>query len=191
MALNIKPGLKAWKDIIVPESITINPRKEIPMDPVIYQPIGVIRTPFKELEGMPIQPRGAQSVQGEVVVDAAYVEGLKDVDGFSHLILIYQFHRSKGFDLTVKPFLDDRKRGVFATRAPRRPNAVGLSIVTLIDRTANVLQVGNIDVADKTPLLDIKPYVPAFDCPEVTAIGWLEGKADHCRVMTSDNRFVE
>lgn len=161
------------------------------MDQIIFQPIGYIRTPFKALEGMPIQPRGGQLVRGEVVLDDEYQEGLNDIDGFSHLILIYQFHRSKGYELTVKPFLDDSKRGLFATRAPRRPNAVGLSIVNLISRKGNVLQVENVDVVDRTPLIDIKPYVPAFDSPNVTAIGWLEGKVERCRAMTSDSRFVE
>ncbi len=159
------------------------------MDPIIFHPIGVIRTPFKDLEGMPIQPNSAQPVEGQVVLDPVYEEGLKDIDGFSHLILIYQFHLSKGFKLTVTPFLEDRKRGLFATRAPRRPNAVGLSIVSLLGCKGNLLRVGNIDVVDQTPLIDIKPYVPDFDAPEVTAIGWLEDKAKQSRVARSDQRF--
>ncbi len=152
-------------------------------------PIGVIRTPFETLEGMPIQPAGAGKAVGQVVVDPQYAEGLADIEGFSHLILIYVFHQSKGFRLKVKPFLDDRVRGLFATRAPRRPNPVGLSIVELLRREENILHVGHIDVVDGTPLLDIKPYVPAFDSPEATAIGWLEGKAEHSRSMRSDERF--
>lgn len=161
------------------------------MDPIIFHPIGVIRTPFKDLEGMPIQPNSAQPVEGQVVLDPVYEEGLKDIDGFSHLILIYQFHLSKGFKLTVTPFLEDRKRGLFATRAPRRPNAVGLSIVSLLGCKGNLLRVGNIDVVDQTPLIDIKPYVPDFDAPEVTAIGWLEDKAKQSRVARSDQRFAD
>ena len=161
------------------------------MDPIIFHPIGVIRTPFKDLEGMPIQPNSAQPVEGQVVLDPVYEEGLKDIDGFSHLILIYQFHHSKGFKLTVTPFLEDRKRGLFATRAPRRPNAVGLSIVSLLGCKGNLLRVGNIDVVDQTPLIDIKPYVPDFDAPEVTDIGWLEDKAKQSRVARSDQRFAD
>lgn len=161
------------------------------MNQIVYHPIGTIRSPFKELSGMPIQPRGAQSATGEVVVDEAYEPGLKDIDGFSHLILIYHFHKSQGFELTVKPFLDDHQRGVFATRAPRRPNSIGLSIVTLLERSGNVLRVGEIDVADRTPLLDIKPYVPMFDAPEASAIGWLEGKAEQFREKRSDRRFLK
>ncbi len=159
------------------------------MDTIVFNPIGVIRTPFKCVEGMPIQPAGAETVTGQVVVDPQYAGGLADIEGFSHLILIYAFHRSEGFDLKVKPFLDDQRRGVFATRAPRRPNPIGLSVVSLAGRENNVLHVGNIDVLDGTPLLDIKPYVPAFDAPGATAVGWLEGKETLCRRMRSDERF--
>ena len=160
------------------------------MSQIVYQPIGIIRSPFKELSGMPIQPRGAQSAEGKVVVDTAYEAGLGDVDGFSHLILIYHFHKSQGFELKVKPFLDDSHRGVFATRAPRRPNSIGLSIVPLLERSGNVLRVGEIDVADRTPLLDIKPYVPQFDAPQASAVGWLEDKAEQFREKRSDRRFI-
>jgi tRNA-Thr(GGU) m(6)t(6)A37 methyltransferase TsaA len=159
------------------------------MDGVRMNPIGVIRTPFDTLEGMPIQPTGAEQVNGQVVVDPQYEAGLADIEGFSHLFLIYLFHQSEGFQLTVKPFLDDHRRGLFATRAPRRPNPVGLSIVTLLRRDKNVLQVGHIDVVDGTPLLDIKPYVPAFDAPGATSIGWLEGKVERSRWLRSDERF--
>ena len=159
------------------------------VEPIIMKPIGAIRTPFKTLEGMPIQPVGAPQVEGRVVVDPSYADGLADIEGFSHLILIYAFHRSRGFDLKVKPFLDDHVRGLFATRAPRRPNPIGLSVVTLLRREGNILHVGNIDVVDGTPLLDIKPCVPAFDAPAVTGIGWLEGKVQQSRDMRSDTRF--
>ena len=159
------------------------------MEPIVMNPIGVIRTPFKTLEGMPIQPVGAAETEGSVVVDPSYADGLADIEGFSHLILIYAFHQSKGFDLSVKPFLDDRMRGLFSTRAPCRPNPLGLSVVKLLRRQENILHVVNIDVVDGTPLLDIKPCVPAFDSPEVTAIGWLEGKAKQSRDMRSDTRF--
>jgi tRNA-Thr(GGU) m(6)t(6)A37 methyltransferase TsaA len=159
------------------------------MNQMVMKPIGVIRTPFNTLEGMPIQPVGAGQTAGQVIIDPQYAEGLADIDGFSHLILIYVFHQSKGYQLKVKPFLDDRMRGLFATRAPRRPNPIGLSVVKLLRREGNSLHVGNIDVVDGTPLLDIKPYVPAFDAPEATAIGWLEDKVEHSRSMRSDERF--
>ena len=159
------------------------------METIMIKPIGVIHTPFKTIEGMPIQPAGAQAVMGEVVVEPAYTGGLDDIDGFSHLILIYAFHRSRGYELKVKPFLDDRERGLFATRAPRRPNPIGISVVSLKSREDNILHVAGIDVLDGTPLLDIKPYVPAFDAPEVTAVGWFSGKEDQSRDMRSDERF--
>jgi tRNA (adenine37-N6)-methyltransferase len=154
-------------------------------------PIGTIHTPFENLEGMPIQPSGAADVMGTIVINKEYEPGLKDIEGFSHLILLYQFHRSKGFDLLVKPFLDDQKRGLFATRAPRRPNPIGLSIVRLIERKDNVLSIKDIDVLSGTPLLDIKPYVPAFDVKKVTRTGWLEDKQEKAKTLKSDNRFIE
>ena len=154
-------------------------------------PIGMIETPFKDLEGMPIQPTGAKGVKGRILIAPAYEKGLADIEGFSHLILLYLFHASKGFDLTVTPFLDNTPRGVFSTRAPRRPNPIGLSIVRLTARKGPVLDIQDIDVLDKTPLLDIKPYVPGFDIKAVTSTGWLEktqGKAEH---LKSDRRFIE
>ena len=160
------------------------------MDTVAMDPIGVIRTPFKTRDGMPIQPSGAEQFTGRVVLEPQYEDGLADIEGFSHLFLIYLFHQSRGYELSVKPFLDDHQRGLFATRAPRRPNPIGLSIVTLIRREKNILHVGQIDVVDGTPLLDIKPYVPAFDAPEVTSIGWLDGKVERSRWLRSDERFT-
>ncbi len=155
-----------------------------------FAPIGFIETPFHDLVGMPIQPAGAKNIKGRVIVDEAYEEGLDDIDGFSHLILLYGFHQSRGYDLKVKPFLDDRKRGLFSTRAPRRPNPIGLSVVRLLYRDERVLTVQGIDVLNGTPLLDIKPYVPKFDIKEVTAVGWLEKHQAKASSMTSDDRFT-
>jgi tRNA (adenine37-N6)-methyltransferase len=138
---------------------------------------------------MPIQPAGTESALGRVVLDEAYAEGLTDIGGFSHLFLIYLFHQSHGFNLIVKPFLDNRMHGVFATRAPRRPNPIGLSVVRLLRHERNILHVADIDVLDGTPLLDIKPFVPDFDAPEVSSIGWLEGKVDRVNRVRSDGRF--
>jgi tRNA-Thr(GGU) m(6)t(6)A37 methyltransferase TsaA len=153
-------------------------------------PIGTIHTPFDDLEGMPIQPSGAAQVQGTIVMDKEYEQGLNDLEGFSHIILLYHFHRSKGYDLMVKPFLDDQKRGLFSTRAPRRPNPIGLSIVRLITRDRNRLTIKGIDVLNCTPLIDIKPYVPGFDAKDVTAIGWLEKSHEKATSLKSDDRFV-
>jgi tRNA-Thr(GGU) m(6)t(6)A37 methyltransferase TsaA len=118
-----------------------------------------------------------------------YREGFQDLEGFSHLILLYHFHRSRGFDLRVIPFLDCQARGLFATRAPRRPNAIGLSVVRLVDIREGSLYVENIDIVDGTPLLDIKPYVPAFDAPSPARTGWLERAAEDAARTKSDDRF--
>lgn len=159
------------------------------MDEIRYTPIGVIQTPYQTIEEMPIQPSGAETAVGQVVVEPDYIDGLADIDGFSHLILLYHFHQVKGYELNVKPFLDDQQRGLFSTRAPRRPNPIGLSVVTLLERKDNVLHIGRIDVLNGTPLLDMKPFVPDFDAPDVTALGWLEGKAGRSRIQRSDDRF--
>ncbi|RZB29988.1 MAG: hypothetical protein SRB1_02268 [Desulfobacteraceae bacterium Eth-SRB1] len=154
-------------------------------------PIGFIETPFNDSVGMPIQPSGAELVKGRIIVDEAYEQGLTDVEGFSHLILLYYFHRSKGYDLMVKPFLDDQQRGLFSTRAPRRPNPIGISIVRLLSRSGRILTIQGIDVVSGTPLIDIKPYVPKFDIKDVTASGWLEKNQNKVASKTSDSRFVE
>ena len=158
-------------------------------EPITFQPIGIIRSPFREPEDMPIQTSGAEGVEGTVELDPQYTAGLKDLEGFSHILLIYHFHRSKGFSLKVKPFLDDAVRGVFSTRAPRRPNSIGFSVVRLNAVAGSVLTIQDVDVLDGTPLLDIKPYVPQFDAKSAERIGWLAGKAEAAREMRSDDRF--
>ncbi|MCP3872439.1 MAG: tRNA (N6-threonylcarbamoyladenosine(37)-N6)-methyltransferase TrmO [Desulfobacteraceae bacterium] len=152
--------------------------------------IGIIETPFENLEGMPIQPSGAKKVVGTVVINEEYIQGLKDLEGFSHIILLYYFHKSKGYNLMVTPFLDDQKRGLFSTRAPRRPNSIGLSIVELISIQGNKIRINGIDVLNNTPLVDIKPYVPGFDTKEVTSVGWLKKMQDKAKFLKSDDRFV-
>ncbi|MFC1895129.1 tRNA (N6-threonylcarbamoyladenosine(37)-N6)-methyltransferase TrmO [Thermodesulfobacteriota bacterium] len=153
------------------------------------KPIGIIHTPFKQPEGMPIQPAGATGVKGTVEIFEEFRAGLKDLDGFSHIILLYLFHRSEGFKLEVVPFMDTRPRGLFATRAPKRPNPIGLSLVQL-DRIKNgSLHVQNVDILDGTPLLDIKPYVPEFDSHTDIRTGWLEQARQIVDKRKSDNRF--
>jgi len=156
---------------------------------IIYSPIGIIHTPFTEARKMPIQPAAAKGIEGTVDIKPEFENGIKDLDGFSHIILLYHFHFSMGFSLEVVPFLDDKLRGVFATRAPRRPNPIGLSVVRLVDIEKNRLYIQNIDVVDGTPLLDIKPYVPEFDDQKAEKIGWLSGKIDRIREIKSDERF--
>ncbi len=141
---------------------------------IYYKPIGVIYSPFKEPSGTPIQSVVSRDIKGTIEIFPEYAEGLKDIEGFSHIILIYHFHLSKEFYLMVKPFLDDKLHGVFATRAPSRPNPIGISIVRLIKIEASILHIRDIDIVNNTPLLDIKPYVLEFDCREVKKTGWLE-----------------
>jgi tRNA-Thr(GGU) m(6)t(6)A37 methyltransferase TsaA len=152
-------------------------------------PIGVIHTPFKQREDMPIQPAGARDFTASVEVFAEYRAGLKDLDGFSHLILLYQFHKSQGFSLEVVPFMDTQPRGLFATRAPKRPNPIGLSVVRLDSVEGGVLAVRNVDILDGTPLLDIKPYVPEFDAQDQVRTGWLEAAKHSVSTRRSDDRF--
>jgi tRNA-Thr(GGU) m(6)t(6)A37 methyltransferase TsaA len=142
----------------------------------VMRPIGVIRTPFSDPSQTPIQPSRSKA-EGTVEVDAAYEEGLEDLEGFSHIILVYLFHCSSGYSLKVKPFLDDRQHGLFSTRYPRRPNPIGLSVVRLIGREGRILHIAGADVLDGTPLLDIKPYVPEFDAQADVRFGWLEPRA--------------
>lgn len=142
-----------------------------------FQPIGLIHTPFHSKDQTPIQPYRSKAA-GKVKVLPDYEPGLEDVDGFSHIYLLYFFHHSDpGYQLTVTPFLDDQPKGLFATRYPRRPNPIGLSVVRLVSRDGRVLRVEGIDVLDGTPLLDIKPYVPPFDAFPNASLGWLEGRA--------------
>ena len=159
------------------------------MEPISYKPIGVIHTPFVDQEGMPIQPSGGSGIQGYIELYPDHLEGLKDLDGFSHILLIYHFHRSSNYTLSVKPFLDHEHRGVFATRAPRRPNPIGISVVRLEKIEGTTLHISNVDIVDSTPLLDIKPCVPDFDCLENVRIGWLAGRANRAAGKKSDERF--
>ncbi|MBN2554328.1 MAG: tRNA (N6-threonylcarbamoyladenosine(37)-N6)-methyltransferase TrmO [Anaerolineales bacterium] len=155
-----------------------------------FESIGIIHSPFRDPSNMPIQPGGNSSKRGYADINPAYAEGLKDLDGFSHLILLYHFHRTTQVRLTVTPFLDREPRGVFSTRAPTRPNPIGLSIVRLESIDGCRLHLLNLDILDGTPLLDIKPYVPAFDHQEGVRIGWLAPSTDEVSDAHSDDRFV-
>ena len=158
---------------------------------ISYTSIGIIHTPFDHPQGMPIQAAYAPEIRGVVEVDPKYTAGLKDLDGFSHVILLYHFHQSGGLKLRVKPFLDDEERGIFAVRAPRRPNPIGLSVVQLERIEDNVLYVRGVDMLDSTPLLDIKPFVPAFDTREEVRVGWLAGRESAGRQVRADGRFAD
>jgi tRNA-Thr(GGU) m(6)t(6)A37 methyltransferase TsaA len=145
------------------------------------QPIGVIHTPFLDKPDAPVQGQYAQGAEGSVMVDAEYAAGLQDVAGFSHLILLYQFHRAGEVQLVRTPFLDDVPRGLFAIRHPARPNPLGLTVVELLAVDGNVLTVRGVDMLDGTPLLDIKPYVKRFDCFPQATEGWLADKEERAK----------
>ncbi|MFZ0133594.1 MAG: tRNA (N6-threonylcarbamoyladenosine(37)-N6)-methyltransferase TrmO [Desulfobacterales bacterium] len=155
-----------------------------------YRPIGRIHSPFDKPAGMPIQPAGATGICGTVDVFPEFAAGLKDLEGFSHIVLLYHFHRAGSAELVVTPFLDSRPHGVFATRAPRRPNPIGISVVRLTGIVGNILHIENVDILDGTPLLDIKPYVPAFDHHPVERIGWLEKTSRNTQETVADERFA-
>lgn len=154
-----------------------------------FSSIGTIHTPFVQREGMPIQPPGAGGVKGTIDILPQYHEGLKDLDGFSHIILLYFFHRSEGYNLQPIPFMDTQPRGLFSTRAPRRPNPIGLSVVELESIENGTLHVKNVDMLDETPLLDIKPYVPHFDPKGPVRCGWVEHPGKTVSERRSDGRF--
>ena len=138
---------------------------------------------------MPIQPSGGRGVEGVAELHPEYEEALGDLEGFSHVYLIYHLHKSRGYDLKVVPFLDTRKRGLFATRAPRRPNPIGISVVRVVRVEGRRLHFSDVDMLDGTPLLDIKPYVREFGAGDSLRIGWLEGKSRQARRQRSDSRF--
>ena len=154
-----------------------------------YQPIGIIYSKYKQKEGVPIQGVLSCDSKGWIEIFSEYKDGLKDLEGFSHIFLIYPFHLSKGYSLLTKPFLEDNKHGVFATRAPKRPNSIGLSIVKLDKIEDNKLYVNEVDIIDKTPLLDIKPYVSEFDFRNNSKIGWIKNKLGNKNKHYSDKRF--
>ena len=154
-----------------------------------FEPIGIIYTPFKTKEGMPIQSGGAKGIKGQIKLMDEFIPGLTDLEGFSHIILIYYFHKSVGYDLQTIPFLDDQKHGVFATRAPKRPNPIGISVVRLINIDKNIINVENVDMLDETPLLDIKPYIPDFDIHLTEKNGWIKNRTDKLNKIKSDKRF--
>jgi len=159
------------------------------MDNISFQPIGIIHSPHKSPVGTPIQPTAASGIRGQVELLPEYVKGIEDLDGFSFIILLYHFDRVKETRLTVKPFLDDKLHGVFATRAPTRPNHIGLSIVRLIGIEDNILHIEDVDILDGTPLLDIKPYIDKFDVRTSKKQGWLELNIGKLPGKKDDGRF--
>ncbi len=161
------------------------------MNEITYESIGVVHSPFAEPKNVPIQASASKGSKGTVEVNPKYAEGLKDLEGFSHIILLYHFSLVKAGSLLVKPFLDDTLHGVFATRSPARPNAIGISTVRLIRIENNILYIKDVDILDGTPLLDIKPYVPKFDYRRTTKIGWFSDKISKLKETKDDGRFCK
>lgn len=154
---------------------------------ITFTPIGIIRSPHRSPAGTPIQPTYAEQCEGQVIVNEEFEAALVDLDGFECIWLIYWLDRSGPYKPSVIPYRDNKEHGLFATRSPCRPNSIGLSVVHLLGRKGNVLNIRGIDILDKTPLLDIKPYVPEFDAYPSSKAGWL----DECREnrKLADDRF--
>lgn len=158
---------------------------------ITYLPVGIVRSAFTRIEGMPLQSVAAKESSARVEIRADLQPGLRDLDGFSHLHLITHLHRSTTGGLEVVPFLDDTVRGIFATRSPRHPNPIGISVVRLLAVVGSTLEVSGVDLLDGTPVLDIKPYVPTFDIVAAERVGWLEGAAERVNEVKADRRFDE
>jgi len=158
---------------------------------ITYTPIGVVHSPFKKPRDTPIQPSAARDIEATVEILPAYVKGLKDLDGFSHIIIVCHLHLSKKYSLKVVPFMDTQLRGVFATRAPSRPNPIGISVVRLDKIQENILYIRDVDIVDGTPVLDIKPYVLEFDKREYVKTGWLTENIHKLRKVRDNGRFIK
>ena len=156
---------------------------------ISYRPVGVVRSPFDRLEGMPLQSVAGREVRGRIEIRPDLVAGLKDLDGFSHLHVVSHLHRGAPGGLEVMPFLDDTPRGIFATRSPRHPNPIGLSVVRLLAVTGGSLEISGVDLLDGTPVLDLKPYVPEFDTVAAERTGWLHAAAERVHHVRADSRF--
>ncbi len=161
-----------------------------PLNEFNLKAIGVVHSPFKEPKNVPIQA-SASTAEGTVEVFPEYAEGLRDIEGFSHIILLCYLHLAKGSPLIVKPFLDDKTHGVFATRSPARPNNIGLSVVKLKSVEGNILHVVGLDVIDGTALIDIKPYIPEIDCRQEVKTGWFSSKISKLDSTRDDGRFCK
>ena len=159
------------------------------MKKVTYEPIGIIHSKYKKKEGVPIQGVLSKNSNGEIEIFPRYHDGLKDLEKFSHIILIYHFHLATKYSLLVKPFLEEKEHGIFACRAPKRPNPIGISVVKLEKVIGNVVYISECDIIDGTPLLDIKPYVSKFDIRDDVKDGWLTGKLEDVKEHKADDRY--
>jgi len=160
------------------------------LDNIILNPIGKVISPYKEPVNVPIQSRFASDSKAQIIIFDEFKSGIKDIELFSHIYILFYFHLAKEYKLQTVPFLDDVERGVFATRAPRRPNHIGLSIVKLEKVLGNVLEISNCDILDQTPVLDIKPYNPRFDSFTEASTGWYNPDKEKEKGTKSDRRFT-
>lgn len=156
---------------------------------ITLSPIGRLETPFNDIADMPIQPSVLADTRGKAVLDEKFVPGLKDLDGFSHIILLFLLHKISGYQLEVVPFMDTLPHGIVATRLPKRPNRIGMSIVRVESVDGNILHFKGVDMLNGSPLLDIKPYYSYFDQQTQVRNGWLEGKTLRPENLRSDKRF--
>ena len=156
---------------------------------ITLRPIGRLETPFNDIADMPIQPSVLADTRGKAVLDEKFMPGLKDLDGFSHIILLFLLHKISGYQLEVVPFMDTLPHGIFATRSPKRPNRIGMSIVRVESVEGNILHFKGVDMLNGSPLLDIKPYYSYFDQQTQVRNGWLEGKTLRPENLRSDKRF--
>jgi tRNA (adenine37-N6)-methyltransferase len=162
------------------------------MEPILIHPIGVIHTPHTDVKNMPIQPIAAEGIKGYIELLPEYVAGLQDLEGFSHITLLYRFHKISSYELVLVPFMDTQKRGIFACKAPKRPNAIGVSTVRLLGVEGNIVHIEQVDMLDGTPLIDIKPFYPRYDNRLNAQLGWLEKNKDlPLEKLRSDERFKE
>ena len=158
---------------------------------ITFEPIGIVHSPFTDLADMPIQPTGEDAAAGTLEIYPPYCSALTDLDGFSHIYALYFFHKVSSWQPQVIPFLDDQPHGLFATRTPRRPNPIGLSLLEILAVDGCQIKVAGLDILDNTPLLDIKPYIPSFENPQNIRIGWLNGRGEQVKKRKSDHRFED
>lgn len=161
------------------------------MENIIYQPIGIIHTPFNTPDNMPIQNCGAKGVHGTIEIYPEFVAGLQDVEEFSHLILVYHLHQVNHYSLKVIPFMDKIEHGIFSTRAPVRPNPIGITVLKLIELKGCMITIEGVDMLNETPLLDMKPYLPSVDAMNNVKIGWFERDIKNFESKKSDTRFIK
>jgi tRNA (adenine37-N6)-methyltransferase len=159
---------------------------------VVFRPIGLIHTRFGEQNGTPIQAAMANDEQGSIEIFPEFQEGLSGLEQFSHLIVLYHLHQIKSWAVRVKPYLDEQEHGLFATRSPKRPNPIGISVVRLDRIAGGTLHFHGADMLDGTPVLDLKPYVPAFDHHPADRVGWIATATHRGKpLVVADSRFVE